>query len=122
MPTATLLRGTGTFSTSNANAFALNALTAVIKPKSDEPTVGEVTVLSEKQLLVKCSRGALTITVGDDSRVIPEGSAYRIVLDPTARKPRTSRRRKARERKGPAGRRSGRQRASLSGMQPRPWP
>jgi hypothetical protein len=29
---------------------------------------------------VKCTRGALTITVGDDSRVIPEGSAYRIVL------------------------------------------
>ena len=83
-PTATLLRGTGTFSTSSANAFALNALTAVIKPKSDEPTIGEVTMLAEKQLLVKCARGALTITVGDDSRVIPEGSAYRIVLDPTA--------------------------------------
>jgi hypothetical protein len=84
IPTATLLRGTGIFSTSNAKAFALNAFTAVIKPKSDEPTVGEVTMLPEKQLLVKCSRGALTITVGDDSRVIPEGSAYRIVLDPTA--------------------------------------
>jgi hypothetical protein len=34
-------------------------------------------------LMVKCMRGALTITVGDDSRVIPEGSAYRIVLDPS---------------------------------------
>jgi len=33
-------------------------------------------------LLVKCTRGALTVTVGDDSRVIPEGSAYRVVLDP----------------------------------------
>jgi hypothetical protein len=84
IPTATLLRGTGIFSTSNANAFALNALTAVIRPKSDEPTVGEVTMLPEKQLLVKCTRGALTITVGDDSRVIPEGSAYRIVLEPTS--------------------------------------
>jgi hypothetical protein len=84
MPTATLLRGSGTFSTSSAKAFALNALTAVIKPMSDEPTIGQVTVLGEKQLLVKCTRGALTITVGDDSRVIPEGSAYRIVLDPSA--------------------------------------
>jgi hypothetical protein len=84
MPEATLLRGSATFSTSNAKAFALNALTAVIKPKSDEPTIGQVTVLGEKQLLVKCTRGALTITVGDDSRVIPEGSAYRIVLDPSA--------------------------------------
>lgn len=84
MPTATLLRGSGTFSTANANAFTLNALTAVIKPQSDEPTIGEVTVLGEKQLLVKCARGVLTITVGDDSRAIPEGSAYRIVLDPSA--------------------------------------
>ena len=84
MPEATLLRGTATFSTANARAFALTVSTAVIRPKSDEPTVGQVTVLGEKQLLVKCTRGALTITVGDDSRVIPEGSAYRIVLDPTA--------------------------------------
>lgn len=82
MPAATLLRGSATFSTANANAFALNALTAVIRPKSDDATIGQVTVLSEKQLLVKCARGALTITVGDDSRVITEGSSYRIVLDP----------------------------------------
>lgn len=84
MPRATLLRGSATFSTANAEAFALSAWTAVIRPRSDEPTIGQVTVLGEKQLLVKCVRGALTITVGDDSRVITEGSAYRIVLDPTA--------------------------------------
>ena len=79
---ATLLGGSATFSTANAKAFALNAGTAVVRPESDEPTIGQVTMLSEKQLLVKCTRGALTITVGDDSRVIPEGSAYRVVLDP----------------------------------------
>jgi hypothetical protein len=84
MPQAILLRGSATFSTANAKAFALNASTAVIRPKNDEPTIGQVTILGEKQLLVKCTRGALTITVGDDSRVIPEGSAYRIVLDPAA--------------------------------------
>lgn len=84
MPRATLLRGTATFSTANRKAFALNAWTAVIKPKSDEPTIGQVTILGENQLLVKCVRGGLTITVGDDSRMIPEGSAYRIVLDPSA--------------------------------------
>jgi hypothetical protein len=79
---ATLLGGSATFSAANAKAFALNAGTAVVRPESDEPTIGQVTMLSEKQLLVKCTRGALTITVGDDSRVIPEGSAYRVVLDP----------------------------------------
>jgi hypothetical protein len=82
MPEATLQRGSATFSTANAKAFALNALTAVIRPQSDEATVGQVTMLGPKQLLVKCTRGALTIAVGDDSRVIAEGSAYRVVLDP----------------------------------------
>jgi hypothetical protein len=80
-PAATLLRGTATFSTSKANGFALNALTAVIKPKSDDATIGQVTLVGEKQLLVNCTKGALTITVGDDSREIAEGAAYRIVLD-----------------------------------------
>ncbi|MGB9465846.1 MAG: hypothetical protein WBR10_12115 [Candidatus Acidiferrum sp.] len=83
-PQATLLRGSATFSTANAKAFALNAATAIVRPKADEPTIGQVTILSEKQLVVKCTRGALTITVGDESRVISEGSAYRIVLDPSA--------------------------------------
>jgi hypothetical protein len=82
IPEATLLGGSATFSTASAKAFALYAATAVIRPKSDEPTIGQVTMLSAKQLLVKCTRGALTITVGDDSREIAEGSAYRIVLDP----------------------------------------
>jgi uncharacterized protein YaiE (UPF0345 family) len=82
-PEAMLLRGSATFSTANAKAFTLNASTAAIRPKSDEPTIGQVTMLSAKQLMVKCMRGALTITVGKDSRVIPEGSAYRIVLEPS---------------------------------------
>jgi hypothetical protein len=83
-PVATLHLGSATFSTANAKAFSLIASTALIKPKSDEPTIGQVTLLGEKQLVVKCVRGALTITVGDDSRVIPEGSAYRVMLDPSA--------------------------------------
>jgi ferric-dicitrate binding protein FerR (iron transport regulator) len=84
-PEATLLRGSATFSTANAQAFSLNALTAVIRPKSDDPTIGQVTLLGERQMLVKCIRGALKITVGDDSRVISAGNAYRIVLDPAKR-------------------------------------
>jgi hypothetical protein len=83
-PIATLQRGAATFSTANAKAFSLIAATAVIRPRSDEPTIGRVTMLDAKQLVVGCTRGALTITVGDDSRVIPEGSTYRVVLDPSA--------------------------------------
>lgn len=83
IPAATLLRGAAVFSTANARAFALNVASAVIRPKNDEPTIGEAAVVGERELLVKCARGALTITVADDSRVIEEGRAYRVVLDPT---------------------------------------
>ena len=82
-PEARLVRGSATFSTANAKGFTLNAMTAVIKPKSDDATVGQVTVLGKSQLLVKCLPGTLTITVGDDTREIAEGSAYRVVLDPS---------------------------------------
>ena len=83
-PSATLTSGTVAFSTAKADAFVLHAGTAAFRPKSDEPTVGNVTLLSPKELIVRCSRGALLIAVEDDIRVIPEGSAYRVVLDPEA--------------------------------------
>jgi len=38
-------------------------------------------------LIIKSARGSLSIAVGDDVREIPEGAAYRIVLDPNAADP-----------------------------------
>ncbi|HYL85409.1 MAG TPA: hypothetical protein VE263_14320 [Candidatus Angelobacter sp.] len=83
-PAATLTGGSATFSTANAKAFTLHAATAVIRPTNDQPTVGMVTVVSAKELVVKCTRGSVTIAVDDDVREIPEGAAYRVVLDPNA--------------------------------------
>lgn len=86
-PAATLTGGTGIFSTANSNAFLLHAGPAIFRPKSDEPTVGSVTLLNAKELVVRCSRGALTISVDDDSREVPAGTAYHVVLDPNASPP-----------------------------------
>jgi hypothetical protein len=83
-PSATLTRGTAAFSTANARAFVLHAGTAVFRPQGNEPTVANVTLLNPKELIVRCSRGALLIGVDDDVRVIPEGTAYRVVLDSEA--------------------------------------
>jgi hypothetical protein len=47
------------------------------------PTIGQVTVLGPRELVVKSMRGSLNFTVDEDSRVIPEGAAYRVILDPT---------------------------------------
>ena len=85
-PAAILKAGTTTFSTANAKAFALRMSSAVIRPEGDAPTIGTVTVINPKELTVRCSRGALTISVEDDTRVIPEGTAYHVVLDPDARR------------------------------------
>lgn len=82
-PAATLTIGSATFSTANSKAFALHVASAVIRPNTDQPTIGHVTVLNAKELVVKSTKGSLTVAVEDDVRVIPEGAAYRIVLDPT---------------------------------------
>src|ERR1700681_655843 len=84
MPLATLTRGGAVFSTAGARALALKAGTAIFRPQTDEPTVGNVTILGPKELVVRCSRGALTIAVDDDIRVIPEGTSYRVILDAEA--------------------------------------
>src|SRR5216110_2155911 len=86
-PAATLTAGTATFSTANSKAFALRVASAVIRPNTDQPTIGKVTVLSAKELVVKSVRGSLQIAVEDDVREIPEGADYRIVLDPNAPDP-----------------------------------
>ncbi len=83
-PSATLMSGTAAFSTAGAKAFVLHAGTAAFRPRGDEPTVASVTLLNPKELVVRCSRGAVLIAVEDDVRVIPEGTAYRVVLDPEA--------------------------------------
>ena len=55
----------------------------VIRPGTDDPTVAQVTVLGPKQVMVRSTRGSVSVAVDDDVRVIPEGMAYRIILDPT---------------------------------------
>jgi hypothetical protein len=82
-PSASLTRGTAIFSTSNSKAFVLHVGSMLIRPETDQPTVAQVSVTGPKQLMVRSTRGSLTIAVDDDVRVVPEGMAYRIVLDPS---------------------------------------
>lgn len=81
-PSARLFLGTATFSTGNAKAFTLYASRAAIRAQSDAPTIGQVTYLSEKELLVISKRGPLTITVDGETQLIDEGASYRVVLEP----------------------------------------
>jgi hypothetical protein len=81
-PSARLLMGTATFSTGNSKAFTLYVSRAAIRAQSDAPTIGQVTYLSEKELLVVSKRGPLTITVDGETQLIDEGASYRVVLEP----------------------------------------
>jgi hypothetical protein len=81
-PSAKLFLGTAIFSTGNSKAFSLFASRAVIRAQSDAPTIGQVTYLNEKELLVVSKRGPLTITVDGETEVITDGTAYRVLLDP----------------------------------------
>jgi len=81
-PAATLLSGTVVFSTANAKAFVLHASKADIRAKTDEPTVGQITFVNDKELRVRCNRGALAISVEDETQFVPEGMSYRVILDP----------------------------------------
>lgn len=82
-PYAKLLMGTATFSTGNAHAFALYASKAVVRANTDAPTIGQVVYVSDRELLVVAKRGSLVVTVADDTQVINEGTAYRVLIDPT---------------------------------------
>src|SRR6202048_304647 len=82
-PAASLTRGTAVFSTATSKAFVMHVGSMAIRPGTDNPTVAQVTVLGPKQLMVRSTRGSVSVAVDDDVRVIPEGMAYRIVLDPT---------------------------------------
>jgi len=83
-PTATLTQGMAVFSTANAKAFVLKSAKAEIRAKTDAPTVGQVTYVSEKELRVRCDRGSLAITVDDETQYVEEGRSYRVMLDPDA--------------------------------------
>ena len=81
-PSARLLTGTVVFSTATAKAFVLHASTADIRPQTDQPTVGQVTYVSDKELQVRSNRGSLAITVDGETQIVPESMAYRVILDP----------------------------------------
>jgi hypothetical protein len=86
-PSAKLVQGAATFSTGNARAFTLFASRAAIRAQSDAPTIGQVTYLSGKELLVVSKRGPLTVTVDGETQLILEGASYRVMLDTMAQGP-----------------------------------
>ena len=79
---ATLQGGTVALSAANTGAIELHASEARIRPKGNGPTQAQVTLVSARELLVTARRGSLEITVDDETQIAPEGTSYRVLMDP----------------------------------------
>jgi hypothetical protein len=79
---ARLTRGTALFSSARAGGMELHVATARIRAVGEGATIGQVTVVGPKELLVLCQRGALEFAVGAEAERIAAGSSYRVLLDP----------------------------------------
>lgn len=79
---AQLSGGTLVFSSARANAMDVEVAHAHIRPASDQPTVAQISVAGPKEIDVRATRGSLQFSYNGEPQIIPEGSAYRFVLDP----------------------------------------
>jgi len=80
---AQLTGGTLVFSSARASAMDIEIAQAHVRPAADQPTVAQISVISPRLLEVHARRGDLQFSYKDDTESIPEGSNYRILLDPT---------------------------------------
>jgi hypothetical protein len=75
---------TGTLVVSSAKnpAISVRANDACIRPATNAPTVAHIRVVNRKELRLSAERGSLQFSYEGESAVIPEGVAYRVLLDP----------------------------------------
>jgi hypothetical protein len=79
---ATLTRGTLAAAAPNAGALEMRASEALIRLHGDGAMQAQVTLVSAKEVLVSAQRGALEITVGGQTEIVPEATSYRVIIDP----------------------------------------
>ncbi|HXN52198.1 MAG TPA: hypothetical protein VN943_09690 [Candidatus Acidoferrum sp.] len=81
--TAELASGTLVFSAAPTGNIVVVANDALIRPAATAPTVAHIRVVNRKEVRIYAQRGALEFSYHGESEVIPEGAAYRILLDPS---------------------------------------
>jgi hypothetical protein len=81
---ANLNSGAVVLSSGKGEMFHLLANGATIQPAEVQPTVAQVTWVGPKELLLRSRKGALQVSLGDEVKTIPEGTSYRMVIDPGA--------------------------------------
>lgn len=77
-----LAEGTLVFSLANPPAIAVRANAAWIGCNASFPVAAQITIVSAKELRIRAQRGSLQFTYKGETAVIPEGLAYRVILNP----------------------------------------
>lgn len=99
---ATLKRGTIAAASPNAAALEMHASEARIRLHGEGAMQAQVTLVTPTELLVSAQRGALEISLGDQTEIIPEATSYRVFID-TPLLPAANASAKAMPRQGPRG-------------------
>jgi hypothetical protein len=79
---ADLNAGSIIVSSALGDSFHVLADTAVITPANGQPTVGQVTRISANELILSSRKGVLDVAVEGQEKVVPEGSSYRMIIQP----------------------------------------
>jgi hypothetical protein len=79
---ADLIGGTIVLSAAEGDTFQLVADGAQIRPATSQLTIAQVTKVSDNELIVNSRRGVLEVLAESEIKSIPEGTSYRMILQP----------------------------------------
>jgi hypothetical protein len=80
----TLNGGTVVLSSTGADGFNLLADGATLRPAGTQPTTAQITMVNSHELNLVSQKGALEISMDGQTQTVPEGSSYRMVVEPGA--------------------------------------
>jgi len=79
---ADLLGGSVVVSSLEGQTFQLLADGVTIRPAGSQGSVGQITRVNDKELLLSSSRGGLEVRMGAEVKTIEAGSSYRMEVEP----------------------------------------
>jgi hypothetical protein len=80
---AELASGTLVFSAARTCDFVVGADNAMIRPVPSVSAIAHIRIVNKRELRIYAKRGALEFSYRGESDTILEGSAYRVLLDPS---------------------------------------
>ena len=78
---ATLDYGTVLVSSAAGQTFQVIADGATVRPANAQPTSGQISMISPKELILTSTRGTLEVTMGDEVKTVEAGSSYRLEVE-----------------------------------------